>query len=142
MHDELPEGARVPNKIRILQWNAEGIAAKRVEFTEYLHQTLPDLVAVRESKLRVSDDIAMPGYHVLRRDRRQRRSDDTHASGGVIALVREGIAFRTPALSAVWGPNDRTTDWCVVETCEASKITVINMYVHSTHPENTRVQNF
>ena len=74
----------------------------------------------------------MPGYHVLRSDRRQGCRDDTQTGGGVITLVREGIAFRRPERPCV-APNGRTTDWCVVEKCEAPKIS--HQYVHSTHPE-------
>ena len=59
-------------------------------------------------------------------------------------MVREGIAFRCPERPCV-APNDRTTDWCAVETCQPPKIAIINMYIPPIRrgdPNDTRVQNF
>ena len=72
--------------VRLLQWNADGVASKKVELTKYLHDTQPDLVAIQESKLRDGDEFTMSGYHVIRADRRRGRRDDTQAGGGVITL--------------------------------------------------------
>ena len=102
------EEGRRRDTLRLLQWNADGIASKKVELIKYLHETQPDLVAIQESKLKASDDFSIPGYHVLRGDRRQGRRVDTLAGGGVATLVREGISFRCPVRSRV-APNDLTT---------------------------------
>ena len=115
-----------------------------MEFLKYLHETQPDLVALQESKLRASDVLVIPGYHVLRGDRRQGRRADTLAGGGVITLVREGIAFRRPERPRV-APNDQTTDWCVVEMCDGPKISLVNMYVPPIRrgdQNDAREQNF
>ena len=76
-----------------------------MELTKYLHQTLLRFVAIQETKLRESDEFTMPGYHALRSDRKQGRRDDTQISGGVITLLREGIAFRCLERPCV-APND------------------------------------
>ena len=87
-----------PDSLRVLQWNA-GVV--RTRSTALLHFLLPhpvDLICIQESNLNSSSPFRIPGFSALRSDCTHSRSgilslDATHASGGVVIFVRQGLSF-------------------------------------------------
>ena len=116
----------------MVQWNADGINAKKVELMKFLDDYQPDLLLVQETKLKPSDALRIPEYHVLRKDRtRGRRRDGTDRGadgGGVATLIREGIPYRRLDTAFV-APNDDTTDAIAVQLCVGARLTFLNAYV-------------
>ena len=87
-----------PDSLRVLQWNAGGLRARSTELLHFLSSHLVDLICNQQSNLNSSSSFRILGYSALRSDRTHSRSgilspDATHASGGVIILVRQGLSF-------------------------------------------------
>ena len=81
-------------RLRIIQWNVDGIKTSAVDLQSLLRQREVDVVLVQESKLSSKDKTpSFPGFSVLRRDRPSGlcRAED---KGGVMTLVRSDIPFR------------------------------------------------
>ena len=84
--------------LRVLQWNAGGLRARNIELLPFISSHHVDLVCIQESNLNSSSSFRIPGFCALRSDRTHSRSgifslDTTHASGGVIIFVRQGLSF-------------------------------------------------
>ena len=87
-----------PNSLRVLQWNAGGLQATNTELLHFLSSHPADLICIQESNLNSSSSFWIPGLSALRSDRTHSRSgilsrDATHANGGVIIFVRQGLSF-------------------------------------------------
>ena len=87
-----------PDSLRVLQWNAGGLRARSTELLHFLSSHPVDLVCIQESNLNSSFSFRIPGFSVLRSDRTHSRSgilssDASHASGGVVIFVRQGLSF-------------------------------------------------
>ena len=83
---------------RVLQWNAGGLRARSTELLHFLLSHSVDLICIQECNLNSSSSSRIPGFSALRSDRTHSQSgilsrDATHASGGVIIFVRQGISF-------------------------------------------------
>ena len=81
-----------------LQWNAGGIRARSTELLHFLSSHPVDLVCIEEFNLNLSSFFRIPGFSALHYDRTHSRSGilsrvATHASGGVIIFVRQGLSF-------------------------------------------------
>ena len=86
------------DSLRVLQWNAGGLRARSIELLHFLSSHPVDLICIQESNLNSSSSFRIPGFSVLRSDRTHSRSgilsrDATHASGGVVIFVRQGLSF-------------------------------------------------
>ena len=89
-----------PDSIRILQWNAGGLRARSTKLLYFLSSHPVDLICIQESNLNSSSTFQIPGFSALRSDCTHSRSgifsrDATHASGGVIIFVRQGLSSST-----------------------------------------------
>ena len=87
-----------PDSFRVLQWNAGGLRASSTELLHFLSSHPIDLICIEESNLNSFSFFRIPGFSALRSDRTHSRSgilsrDATHASGGVIIFVRQGLSF-------------------------------------------------
>ena len=87
-----------PDSLRVLQWNAGGLRARSTELLYFLSFHPVDLICIQESNLNSSSSFQIPGFSALRSDRTHSRSgilspDATHASGGVVIFVRQGLSF-------------------------------------------------
>ena len=87
-----------PNFLRVLQWNAGGLRARSTELLHFLLSHHVDLICIQESNLNSFSSFRIPGFSALRSNRTHSRSgifspDATHASGGVIILVRQDLFF-------------------------------------------------
>ena len=94
-----------PDSLRVLQWNAGGLRARSTELLHFLSSHPVDLICIQESNLNSSSSFRIPGFSALCSDRIHSRSgilsrDDTHASGGVIIFVRQGLSFSELSISS------------------------------------------
>ena len=65
-----------------------------------------DLICIQESNLNSSSSFRIPGFSALRSDRTHSRSgilssDTTHASGGIVIFVRQGLSFSELSTSSL-----------------------------------------
>ena len=103
-----------PNSFRVLQWNAGGLRARSTELLHFLSSHRVDLICIQESNLNRFSSFRIPGFSALRSDRTHSWSgilspDATHASGGVVIFVRQGLSFSklsTPSLSSLDSYSD------------------------------------
>ena len=85
---------RKVRRLRIIQWNVDGIKTSAVDLVSLLERREVDIVLVQETKLSSKDKTpCFPGYSCLRRDRPPGRSR-AEGKGGVMTLVRDDIPFR------------------------------------------------
>ena len=87
-----------PDSLRVLQWNAGGLRARSTELLHFLSSHPINLICIQESNLNLSSSFRIPGFSALRSDRTHfwsgiLSSDTTHASGGLIIFVRQGLSF-------------------------------------------------
>ena len=66
----------LPNSLRVLQWNAEGLQARRTKLLHFISSHPVDLICIQESNLNLSSSFRVPGFSAL-------RSDGTHSRSGV-----------------------------------------------------------
>ena len=98
-----PPASSPPDSLRVLQWNAGGLRARS---TELLHLLLSHFICIQESNLNSSSSLRIPGFSALRSDCTHSRfgilsPDATHASGGVIIFVRQGLSFSELSTSSL-----------------------------------------
>ena len=101
-----PASSPSPDSFRVLQWNAGGLRARSTELLHFLSSHPADLICIKESNLNSSCFFRIPGFSALRSDRTHFRSgilspDATHASGGVVTFVRQGLSFSELSTSSL-----------------------------------------
>ena len=76
------------NKLKIYQWNADGILPKLLELWNRLLNSDIDILAVQESKLRKTDQTpSIKRYATIRKDR------NAILGGGLLVVIRMDIVF-------------------------------------------------
>ena len=95
-----------PDSLRVLQWNAGGLRARSTKLLHFLSSHPVDLICIQESNLNSFSSFWIPGFSALRSDRTHSRSgilssDTTHASGGVVIFVRQGLSFSELSTSSL-----------------------------------------
>ena len=123
-----------PDSLRVHQWNAGGLQARSTEPLHFLSSHPVDLICIHESNLNSSSSFRIPGISALRSDRTHSRSgilspDTTHASGGVIIFVRQGLSFSelsTCSLSSL----DPYSDYVGINISlnNSSSVSFLNVY--------------
>ena len=88
----------LPNSLRVLQCNAENLRARSTELQHFLLSHPVDLICIQKSSFNSSSSFQILGFSASRSNRSQSRSDIfsadvTHASGGVIIFVRQGLSY-------------------------------------------------
>ena len=78
--------SQTKNSLKIMQWNAEGIYCKKLEFHTFLRKNNIDITCPQETHLNEKRKFFIRGYDTFRRDR------PNGQKGGVITLVKHGIA--------------------------------------------------
>ena len=75
-------------KLKLLQWNANGLMARLIEFKNYLaaSSSPPDIIRIQEVKVAKTKQIKINGYSV---EYKPRITDDRH--GGLAIAIRAGI---------------------------------------------------
>ena len=123
-----------PDSLRVLQWNAGGLQAKSTELLHFLSSHSVDLICTQECNLNLSSSFRIPGFSTLHFDRAHSRNgilspDATHASGGVIIFVRQGLSFSelsTSSLSLLDSYSDYTE--VNISLSNSSLLSFFNMY--------------
>ena len=129
-----PASSPPPDSLRVLQWNAGGLRARSTELLHFLSSHPVDLICIQESNLNSSSSFRIPGFSVLRFDRTHSwsgilSSDASHASGGVVIFVRQGLSFSelsTTSLSSL----DPYSDYVGVNISlnKSSSVSFLNVY--------------
>ena len=95
-----------PNTIKILQWNAEGVAKKKIALEKKLKEQDIKIACIQETHLTDNMRFAIRGYQVIRHDRKDHK-------GGVMTLVK----------------NDYPTAGIKIDTQEQSEIQQIKVCI-------------
>ena len=123
-----------PDSLRVLQWNAGGFRARSTELLHFLSSPPVDLICIQESNLNSSSSFRIPGFSALRSDRIHSRSgilssDTTHASGGVVIFVRQGLFFSELSTSSL-SSLDPYSDYVGINISlnNSSSLSFLNVY--------------
>ena len=106
--------ASSPLTPRVLQWNAGSLRARSTKLLHFVLSHPVDLICIQEFNVNSSSSFRIPRFSALCSDRTHSRSgilspDATHASGGVIIFVRQGLFFSkypTSSLSSLDSYSD------------------------------------
>ena len=111
-----------PDSLRVLQWNAGGLPAQST------------------SPFFVPSCFRIPGFSALRSNRTHSRSgilsrDATHASGGFINFVRQGLSFSELSTSSL-SSLDPYSDYVGINISlnNSSSLSFLNVYAHLFAP--------
>ena len=96
----------LPNSLRVLQWNAGGLRARRIKLIHFISSHPVDLIYIQESNLNLSSSFRIPGFSALQSHDTYSRSgifstDVADASGGVIIFVKQGLFFSELSTSSL-----------------------------------------
>ena len=123
-----------PDSLRVLQWNAGGLRARSTELLHFLLSHPVDLICIQESNLGSSSSFQIPGFSAVRFDRTLSRSgilspDATHASGGVVTFVRQGLTFSELSTSS-FSSLDPYSDYVQINISlnNSSSVSFLNVY--------------
>ena len=124
----------LPNSLRVLQWNAGGLRARRTKLIHFISSHPVDLIYIQKSILTLSSSFQIPGFSALRSHGTHSRSgisfiDVADASGGVIIFVKQGLSFfklSTSSLSSL----DPYSDYVEVNISlnSFSSLSFLNVY--------------
>ena len=100
----------LPNSLRVLQWNAGGLRARRTKLLHFLSSHPVDLIYIQESNPNLSSSFRIPGFSALQSHGTHSRSgifstDVADASGGVIIFVKQGSFFSELSTSSISSPG-------------------------------------
>ena len=123
-----------PDSLRVLQWNAGDLRARSTELLHFLSSHPVDLICIQESNLNSSSSFWISAFSVLRFDRTHSRfgilfPDATHASGGVVIFVRQGLSFSKLSTSSLSSLNSYY-DYVGINIClsNSSSVSFCNVY--------------
>ena len=145
-----PASSSLPDCLRVLQWNAGGLRARSTELLHFLSSHPVDFICIQESNLNSSSSFRIPGFSALRSDRTHSRSgilfsDTTHASGGVIIFVRQGLSFSELSTSSL-SSLDPYSDYVGVNISlnNSSSVSFLNVYAPPicSSPTDGRTDSF
>ena len=136
--------------LRVLCWNAGSLRSTSTELLHFLSSHPVDLICIQKSNLNSAFSLQILGFSTLRSDCTHSQSgilsrDATHASGGVIIFVRQGLFF--PKLSASsLSLLDPYSDYVGVEISlsNSSSHSFLNVYAPSirSSPTDGRTNSF
>ena len=129
-----PASSPPPDSLRVLQWNAGGLCARSTELFHFLSSHPVDLICIQESNLYSSSCFRIPEFSALRSDCTYYRSgilspDATHASGGVVIFVRQGLSLSELFISSL-SLLDPYSDyvWINISLNNSSSLSFLNVY--------------
>ena len=96
----------LPNSLKVLQWNAGGLRARRTELLHFLSSHPVDLIYIQKPNLNLSSSFRIPGFSALQSHGTHSQSgifstDVADASGGVIIFVKQGLFFSELSTSSL-----------------------------------------
>ena len=139
-----------PDSLSVLQWNAGGLRARSTELPYFFSSHPVDFICILESNLNSSSSFRIPGFSALRSDRTHSRSgilssDTTHASGGVIIFVRQGLSFSELSTSSL-SSLDPYSDYVGINISlnNSSSLSFLNVYAPPirSSPTDGRTDSF
>ena len=139
-----------PEYLRVFQWNAGGLRARSTKLFHFLSSHPVDLICIEESDLNSSSSFRIPEFLPLRSDRTHSQygnlsPDVTHASGGVIILVRQGLSYSELSTSTL-SSLDHYSDYVGVNSSlnNSSSLSILNVYAHPicSSPTDGRTDSF
>ena len=145
-----PASTPPPESLRVLQWNAGGLRARSTELLHFFSFHPVDLICIQESNLNSSSSFRIPGFSALRSDRTHSwsgilSSDTTHASGGVVIFVRQGLSFSELSTSSLTS-LDPYSDYVGINISldNSSLLSFLNAYAPPIHssPTDGRTDSF
>ena len=130
--------------LKIIQWNADGILSGIEEFKHFINGKEVDIFALQETKLRKQDSIKVPGYTIVRQDRKMEEGSVTRG-GGVLIGIKKDIGFNRVKTNII-DPEDKITESITIEipTDKKGKLRISSIYsppVKSTI-ENPKIDTF
>ena len=137
------------SSLRVLKWNAGSLRARSTELLHFLSSHPVDLICIQESNLNLSSSFRIPGFSALRSDRTHFWSgilspDATHASGGVIIFVRQGLSFSELSTSSL-SSLDPYSDYIGINTSlnNSFSLSFFNVYASPicSSPTNGRTDS-
>ena len=140
----------LPFSLRVLQWNACVLQARRTELLHFISSHSVDLICIQESNLDLSSSFRIPGFSALQSDRSHSRfgifsTDATDASGGVIIFVRQGLSFSELSTSSL-SLLDFYFDYVEVNIClnDSTSLSFLNVYAPAirSSPKDSRTNFF
>ena len=124
--------------------------ARSTELLHFLSSDHFDLICIQESNPNSSFSFRISGFSALHSDRTHSRSgtlscDATHASGGVIIFVRQGLSFSEPSTSSFSSLNPYS-DYIGdnISPINSSSLSFLNVYAPSicSSPTDGRTDSF
>ena len=101
----------LPNSLRVLQWNAGSLRARRTKLLHFISSHPVDHIYIQDSNLNLFSSFWIPGFSALQSRGTHSRSgifstDVADASGGVIIFVKQGLFFSELSTSSLssFGP--------------------------------------
>ena len=133
------------DSLRVLQWNAGDLRARSTELLHFLSSHPVDLICIQEFNFNSSSSFRIPGFSALRSNRTHSRSgilspDPTHATGGVIIFVRQGLSFSKLSTSSL-SSLDSYSDYAGVNISlnNFSSVSFLNVYASRSFAPLQRV---
>ena len=137
-------------RFKILQWNCEGVRAKRAILEHLIAMHAPQVIMIQESKLASGVQFVPPkGYNAIRKDRSTMRNDNVtnrgRTHGGVLMLISSDLNYEE-VKEGVTATNDNTTEFTAAEVQVPGRkpIMLINLYIPCIREvdEDQRVDRF
>ena len=124
----------LPNSLRVLQWNAGVLQARRTKLLHFILSHPIDLIYIQESNLNLSFSFRISGFSALRSHGIHSRSgifsiDVADASGSVIIFVKQSLFFSelsTSSLSLL-GPYSNYVE-VNISLNDSSSLSYLNVY--------------
>ncbi|GFU34318.1 RNA-directed DNA polymerase from mobile element jockey, partial [Nephila pilipes] len=107
-----------PQFLRILSWNCNSITNKLLEFTDFVKEKNPDIIALQETRLKPSLTLNIPNFTTHRTDR------SIYAGGGTAILVRNSLPHHATPLQTSTIEGTAIT----LERKNKQSITIISVY--------------
>ena len=124
----------LPNSLRVFQWNARGLQARRTELLHFISSYQVDLIYIQESNLNLSSCFWISRFSALRSHGTHSRSgifstDVTDAGGSVIIFVRQGLSFSELSISSL-SSLDLYSDYVEVNISQndSSSLSFLSIY--------------
>ena len=138
------------NSLRVLQWNAGVLQARRTELLYFISSYPVDLICIQESNLTLFSSFRIPGFSALRSDGTYFRSgifstDVTDGSDSVIIFVWQGLSFSELSTSSL-SSLDSYPDYAEVNISlnDFSSLSFLNVYAPPicSPPKDSRISFF
>ena len=100
----------------ILQWNANSLRARSIDFKHFISNHKPDIICIQETYLKPNLNYDLPGYSIERKDRLDQRK------GGVATMIRNGLIYKVINL------NLNTEALVVSVKLKNRQLTIVNIY--------------